>query len=836
MSNCFRLILCISFIVFLSQTINAQCADPTTLYDALMSFYEQTDGENWIDNSGWKEGAEGTSCDPCADNWYGIRCVGSWVDIRLDNNNLVGEMGEEIFNLESLRELELQNNNLFGQIPEDISGSFELNLSYNQLTGTIPQHIFNNNFRYVDLSFNDLSGVIPEGLHLSSFQVLNLSNNNLTGEIPFNIPVVGANLIDFSNNNLSGTIPPTFNEITYLDLSHNNLSGTIPSEIFLNGSHVEYLDLSHNALNGEIPETIKDILWLEILDLSYNQLEGTLDDLILSDGFQFELLDVSYNRISGNVPDFPEGNGLTNLYTINLKNNNFEGCIPLTLLDRYCGTNKLFIGENSKLPFKGNLSIICSFPGGTYEQQIGAPCDVDGDSNTEESIQLDCHCGFSFSSGYESDTLYMSQDGLTHQVIVHKIFDSNNVNFINGVNLYENENNLFITGRSGVYKRSGDEIILDQLNPGNWVSFYLFPSTTWSSSDEYARLLVKQGQAFGHGDGLIYDIREFSSGSSTQIEGREDVTEFLLDHNTYKTFQSGPREGTYYLEDTYNFQTGYVVMSDGKRSINSHCQGYSVFSATSWNRYSVDGFTYIEHPFNDFEQTIQEFDFDPIDLSTVERPQFVVDACFVGENAVLVGLATDSVLQVYNPSLDSLETVPWLNESWPIRVDALNDNPIFLLENNGLQLGYDDDGPLDLKFIMNLFEFLGFASSLQDIYVDKDNHIWLHHQDTKTYSPLVEIKLDTTLGLTSQFNFPLVTNHEVNIFPNPAFESINITFANEENDRDVGYKILNLYGQSMQSGILNEARIDIANLKTGVYYLELTKGETRWIEKFIVTD
>ena len=36
-------------------------------------FYNSTEGDNWINNSGWNVG------DPCADTWYGLTCSGSTV-------------------------------------------------------------------------------------------------------------------------------------------------------------------------------------------------------------------------------------------------------------------------------------------------------------------------------------------------------------------------------------------------------------------------------------------------------------------------------------------------------------------------------------------------------------------------------------------------------------------------------------------------------------------------------------------------------------------------------------------------------------------------------------
>ncbi|KAK4355110.1 hypothetical protein RND71_024081 [Anisodus tanguticus] len=92
----------------------------------------------------------------------------------------------------------------------------------------------NGSMIYLDLSYNSLSGTIPESLGSMSFlQVLNLGHNNFTGTIPFNfggLKIVG--VLDLSHNYLEGFIPPSLGGLSFLsdlDVSNNNLSGTIPS-------------------------------------------------------------------------------------------------------------------------------------------------------------------------------------------------------------------------------------------------------------------------------------------------------------------------------------------------------------------------------------------------------------------------------------------------------------------------------------------------------------------------------------------------------------------------------------------------------------------------------
>ncbi|XP_017224540.1 receptor-like protein EIX2 [Daucus carota subsp. sativus] len=108
--------------------------------------------------------------------------------INLSDNNISGEIPEELMDLRNLLNLNLAGNNLVGKIPARI-GKIEqlefLDLSRNKLSGPIPQSLSELKFLVrLNLSFNDLSGRIPTGNQLQTLDNLSsiyAGNNQLCG-------------------------------------------------------------------------------------------------------------------------------------------------------------------------------------------------------------------------------------------------------------------------------------------------------------------------------------------------------------------------------------------------------------------------------------------------------------------------------------------------------------------------------------------------------------------------------------------------------------------------------------------------------------------------------
>ena len=317
---------------------------------ALSALYEVTDGENWIESSGWLSSIY-------IDEWQGVLTEGETgianilsvalsaniVSLELPDNRLVGTLPQEIGNLSALitldlssdRTLEGDNNRLYNNIPSDIGRLVNLetlNLRGSTLDGSFPAEIIQlTNLRVLDISD-------PRERDLSED-----TDAPQTGRLPNEI----ANL----------TL------LRELDLSGNSLAGTIPSNIFAI-ANLQRLDISDTDISGNIPPALSSLIRLEELNVSGSQ-------------------------IGGNIPR--QLSGLRNLELFNVDNTNITGNLPLPLCAR---TNlvDLTLASQSNLRSAYPLGISADIP---CETEIT----IDVTSLTIEPIEQDASVSFDTQSG-----------------------------------------------------------------------------------------------------------------------------------------------------------------------------------------------------------------------------------------------------------------------------------------------------------------------------------------------------------------------------------------------------------------------------------------------------
>ncbi len=126
-----------------------------------------------------------------ADDNYCIHFQGFVTTVHVTDMHLDGPPAKEFCLLEHLRELDLDGGNQCGPFPEWIikcpfSQLQELDLSYNRLTGRIPDSIRSKvSLQEFKVEHNHFSGPVPEALgDLPNLWRLRLAYNRFKGSIP----------------------------------------------------------------------------------------------------------------------------------------------------------------------------------------------------------------------------------------------------------------------------------------------------------------------------------------------------------------------------------------------------------------------------------------------------------------------------------------------------------------------------------------------------------------------------------------------------------------------------------------------------------------------------
>lgn len=165
----------------------------------LVSLYQSANGAQWTINTNWLTGP--------ANTWHGIKVTDKRAtDINLSSNNLTGTIPMQIGDLAILDTLDLSNNKLTGELPATVTG---LNLLHR-----------------LDVSNNQLSGPLPSALGaLPGLEALFVQKNKFTGNTPTSLATCTTLRQLNLSDNLLTSLPNLSNlTLTTLDVSKNKLT------------------------------------------------------------------------------------------------------------------------------------------------------------------------------------------------------------------------------------------------------------------------------------------------------------------------------------------------------------------------------------------------------------------------------------------------------------------------------------------------------------------------------------------------------------------------------------------------------------------------------------
>ncbi|KAL1555657.1 receptor-like protein EIX1 [Salvia divinorum] len=302
------------------------------------------------------------------------------LDLRL---NYFVTLPPELGNLANLRSLDLSSNK-FGTLPPlsgNLTNLLSLRLSFNFLSSMSAfflDSVFES-LETLDLSYNQLNGSMPDLRAFPSLTKLDLRGNNFTGHIPLTIgQLSNLQVLDLSYNSLEGSVPLSIGQLSNLQslyLSYNYLKGSVSESHFSKVDNLKSLDISFNSLILGIPSDWSPPFQLERLNLgkcnvgpyfpkwfqtqtnlAYLNLNGTnitheAPRWLWSTSSSLQYLCLSDNQISGTVPNLSS----TSIEHMDLSYNQFSGRIPLFPVN----ASHIQLSVNM---FSGSISSICETP------------------------------------------------------------------------------------------------------------------------------------------------------------------------------------------------------------------------------------------------------------------------------------------------------------------------------------------------------------------------------------------------------------------------------------------------------------------------------------------
>lgn len=295
---------------FIGQT---SCEESDIEKGILKSLFDSTDGDNWNNRENWNSDVV-----PIC-SWFGVICADGEANddygvtsLLLPENNLVGMLPSDVYQLPYLRSLRVEDNAELDVALVGLGNADKLEVLY--LSGVSIDSIDGiseaTSLREIHLTDNGLTGTFPNELfELTSLEGVFMAFNSFSGTLPTRIGEL-TNLINFYmfDNELSGSLPSEIGSLSTLAnivLAENLISGTMPKEMSSMPA-LELLSMYRRKkpgpkLTGPLPP-FDAVPQLKDLYLDHNDLSSTIPPDFLSSSADAALIELNFNRLKGTVP------------------------------------------------------------------------------------------------------------------------------------------------------------------------------------------------------------------------------------------------------------------------------------------------------------------------------------------------------------------------------------------------------------------------------------------------------------------------------------------------------------------------------------------------------
>ncbi|XWS46445.1 hypothetical protein CRYUN_Cryun14cG0067300 [Craigia yunnanensis] len=300
----------------------------------------------------------------------------SIISYLVSNNWMSGEIPPMVCNLSSAAVLDLSSNNLTGTLPRclfSLTDSLKvLNLRNNHFTGAVPPTYMKScGLRMMDLSQNQLQGRIPRSLaHCTQLEVLNLGKNLINDTFPSCLGTLPKlKVLILRANRLHGVIgkpqaKSEFSKLQVIDLSDNKLGGKLPSKYFniWNAMKVANTNNLSPYMNANTSFENKEFLWSDYYNYVVTLANKGRDLKYESVPDSISAIDLSSNEFQGEIPEAI--GSLKLIRMLNLSNNNLSGHIPSSM-GEISNLESLDLSRNKLLgkipPQLANLTFLATF-------------------------------------------------------------------------------------------------------------------------------------------------------------------------------------------------------------------------------------------------------------------------------------------------------------------------------------------------------------------------------------------------------------------------------------------------------------------------------------------